>query len=61
MSVHMGQRMARIMAGNTAANPLKLFPWGPIPGHVGPPSFMPFVGAYYGRTASPNRVVSLTP
>lgn len=47
MSVHMGQQMARVMAGDTDANPLRFLPWKAIPGHFGPPWFMPFVGAYY--------------
>lgn len=47
MSVHMGQQMARVMAGDAEANPLRLLPWKAIPGHFGPPWFMPFVGAFY--------------
>ena len=47
MSVHMGQQMARVMAGDTAANPLRFLQWKAIPGHFGPPWFMPFVGAFY--------------
>jgi glycine/D-amino acid oxidase-like deaminating enzyme len=47
MSVHMGQQMASVMAGDRAANPLRDLPWPAIPGHFGPPWFMPFVGAYY--------------
>jgi glycine/D-amino acid oxidase-like deaminating enzyme len=47
MSVHMGQQMARVMAGDAAANPLRFLPWAAIPGHFGPPWFMPLVGAYY--------------
>ena len=47
MSVHMGQQMASIMAGDTNGNPLRFLPWKAIPGHFGPPWFMPFVGAYY--------------
>ena len=46
MAVHMGQRMARVLGGESTANPLD-FPWPAIPGHFGPPWFMPFVGAYY--------------
>ena len=46
MSVHIGQRMARIMGGDATANPLAR-PWPAIPGHFGPPWFMPMVGAYY--------------
>jgi glycine/D-amino acid oxidase-like deaminating enzyme len=47
MSVHMGQVMARVMAGEANANPLAGLNWPAIPGHFGPPWFMPFVGAYY--------------
>jgi glycine/D-amino acid oxidase-like deaminating enzyme len=47
MSVHMGQQMANVMAGDAAANPLRALPWPAIPGHFGPPWFMPFVGAWY--------------
>ena len=47
MSVHMGQKMAAVMAGDAAANPLRDLPWPAVPGHFGPPWFMPFVGAYY--------------
>lgn len=47
MSVHMGQKMAAVMAGDADANPLRGLPWPPVFGHFGPPWFMPFVGAYY--------------
>jgi glycine/D-amino acid oxidase-like deaminating enzyme len=47
MSVHMGQQMAAVMAGDAAANPLRNLTWPAIFGHFGPPWFMPFVGAYY--------------
>ena len=47
MSVHIGQQMAAVMAGDATANPLRGLPWPAIPGHFGPPWFMPFVGAYY--------------
>ncbi len=47
MSVHMGQQMAALMAGDAAANPLRGLAWPAIPGHFGPPWFMPFVGLYY--------------
>ena len=47
MSVHMGQCMARVMAGETAANPWKDLSWSAIPGHVGPPWFLPAIGLYY--------------
>lgn len=47
MSVLMGQRMAAVMAGDTAANPWQGRNWRAIPGHVGPPWFLPAVGLYY--------------
>ncbi|HEV7260784.1 MAG TPA: FAD-binding oxidoreductase [Bosea sp. (in: a-proteobacteria)] len=47
MSVHMGQAMARVMGGDTKANPLAGLDWPVVPGHFGPPWFLPFVGMYY--------------
>ncbi|WP_409523917.1 NAD(P)/FAD-dependent oxidoreductase [Nitrincola sp. MINF-07-Sa-05] len=47
MSVHMGQMMAQVMSGNTAANPWRELSWPAVPGHFGKPWFLPFVGAYY--------------
>jgi glycine/D-amino acid oxidase-like deaminating enzyme len=47
MSVHMGECMARVLAGDLAANPWRNNPWSAIPGHFGPPWFLPAVGAYY--------------
>lgn len=47
MSVHMGQIMARVMGGEADANPLAGLDWPVVPGHFGPPWFLPFVGAYY--------------
>ncbi|WP_233887206.1 NAD(P)/FAD-dependent oxidoreductase [Paraburkholderia flagellata] len=47
MSTHMGQVMAEVMSGNTAANPWRDFAWPAIPGHTGKPWFLPLVGAYY--------------
>ncbi|MDP3257513.1 FAD-binding oxidoreductase [Bosea sp. (in: a-proteobacteria)] len=47
MSVHMGQIMARVMGGDAAANPLAGLDWPVVPGHFGPPWFLPFVGMYY--------------
>ena len=47
MSTHMGQVMAEVMSGNTAANPWREFAWPAIPGHTGKPWFLPLVGAYY--------------
>jgi glycine/D-amino acid oxidase-like deaminating enzyme len=47
MSVHMGQRMADVMAGDASANPWSGREWPAIPGHFGPPWFLPAVGLYY--------------
>ncbi|HNP62681.1 MAG TPA: FAD-binding oxidoreductase [Woeseiaceae bacterium] len=47
MSVHMGQAMADAMNGRPELNPWKDLRWPAIPGHFGPPWFLPFVGAYY--------------
>ncbi|CBJ40698.1 putative oxidoreductase with FAD/NAD(P)-binding domain (plasmid) [Ralstonia solanacearum CMR15] len=48
MSVHMGERMAAVMAGDAAANPWRdRDAWRAIPGHLGPPWFLPAVGMYY--------------
>ncbi len=47
MSVLMGQRMAEVMAGNENANPWKGRSWPAIPGHIGPPWFLPAVGLYF--------------
>jgi glycine/D-amino acid oxidase-like deaminating enzyme len=47
MSVHMGERMAAVMAGDLAANPWRGRRWPAIPGHFGPPWFLPAVGLYY--------------
>jgi glycine/D-amino acid oxidase-like deaminating enzyme len=47
MSVHMGECMARVLAGDRAANPWRDNPWPAIPGHFGPPWFLPAVGLYY--------------
>jgi glycine/D-amino acid oxidase-like deaminating enzyme len=47
MSVHMGERMAALMSGDTNANPWTGRAWRAIPGHLGPPWFLPAVGLYY--------------
>lgn len=47
MSVLMGQRMAAVMSGDHAANPWAGRRWPAIPGHLGPPWFLPAVGLYY--------------
>ncbi|GKS77546.1 FAD-binding oxidoreductase [Acidovorax sp. SUPP950] len=47
MSVHMGERMAAVMAGDAEANPWRGRGWPAVPGHFGPPWFLPAVGLYY--------------
>ena len=47
MSVLMGERMAGVMAGDASANPWLGRTWPAIPGHLGPPWFLPAVGLYY--------------
>jgi glycine/D-amino acid oxidase-like deaminating enzyme len=47
MSVLMGERMAAVMAGDASANPWRGRRWRAIPGHLGPPWFLPAVGAYF--------------
>jgi glycine/D-amino acid oxidase-like deaminating enzyme len=47
MSVLMGDRMARVMGGDGNANPLAGLDWPAVPGHFGPPWFLPLVGLYY--------------
>ena len=47
MSTLMGTIMAEVMDGRTELNPWKDFAWPAIPGHFGPPWFLPLVGAYY--------------
>ena len=43
----MGAAMADVMAGRPAANPRRDMSWPAVPGHFGPPWFMPIVGAWY--------------
>ena len=47
MSVHLGQQMAKVMAGEAAANPFGRLDWKAIRLNYGTPWFLPFVGAYY--------------
>jgi len=39
--------MVEVMDGKVEANVWRGSPWPAIPGHFGPPWFLPFVGAYY--------------
>jgi glycine/D-amino acid oxidase-like deaminating enzyme len=47
MATHMGKQMAEYLDGDTGANPWGDVPFRRIPGHFGPPWFLPFAGAYY--------------
>jgi glycine/D-amino acid oxidase-like deaminating enzyme len=47
MSVRMGERMAAVMGGDVLANPWEGRDWPAIPGHLGPPWFLPAIGLYY--------------
>ncbi|HVZ44859.1 MAG TPA: FAD-binding oxidoreductase [Ramlibacter sp.] len=47
MSILMGTIMAEVMDGRADLNPWRNFDWPAIPGHIGPPWFLPLVGAYY--------------
>jgi glycine/D-amino acid oxidase-like deaminating enzyme len=47
MATHMGLQMAKVMGGAWDANPFDGLAWPAIPGHLGKPWFLPFVGAYY--------------
>jgi len=47
MATHMGKQMADYMDGAVEANPWRDIPFRRIPGHFGPPWFLPFAGAYY--------------
>ena len=47
MATYMGKQMADYMNGVQDANPWRDLAFKRIPGHVGPPWFLPFAGAYY--------------
>lgn len=47
MATYMGKQMADYMQGVEEANPWRDLTFHRIPGHVGPPWFLPFAGAYY--------------
>ena len=47
MATYMGKQMAEYMNGVPDANPWRDLTFKRIPGHVGPPWFLPFAGAYY--------------
>ena len=47
MATHMGKQMAEYMNGAQDANPWRDLAFKRIPGHFGPPWFLPFAGAFY--------------
>jgi hypothetical protein len=47
MATHTGKRMAEGMNGTPTANPWRDLPFRRIPGHFGPPWFLPFAGAHH--------------
>jgi glycine/D-amino acid oxidase-like deaminating enzyme len=47
MATHLGEQIARRMAGETVAHPFFDDNWAPIPLYRGNPWFLPLVGAYY--------------
>ena len=47
MATHMGKVMAEVLDGGAAENPWDGLSFRAIPGHVGPPWFLPPVGAYF--------------
>jgi glycine/D-amino acid oxidase-like deaminating enzyme len=47
MATHMGRQMASLLTGEPAANPWADLKFPPVPGHFGPPWFLPFAGAYF--------------
>jgi glycine/D-amino acid oxidase-like deaminating enzyme len=47
MATHMGKQMAECMNGALDANPWRDLSFKRIPGHFGPPWFLPFAGGFY--------------
>ncbi|MFD7161448.1 NAD(P)/FAD-dependent oxidoreductase [Kribbella sp. NPDC059898] len=47
MATHMGKVVSQVLGGDTGANPWGDLTFRAVPGHVGPPWFLPPVGAYY--------------
>jgi glycine/D-amino acid oxidase-like deaminating enzyme len=45
MAAHMGKKMASYMGGDRSANVWEDLKNPPVPGHFGPPWFLPFIGA----------------
>ncbi|MEV1238788.1 NAD(P)/FAD-dependent oxidoreductase [Nonomuraea sp. NPDC050022] len=47
MATHMGKVMAEVIGGDSTANPWQGLAFPPVPGHFGPPWFLPAAGAFY--------------
>ena len=47
MATHMGKVLSRIVTGDTTANPWGDLTFLPVPGHFGPPWFLPPAGAFF--------------
>lgn len=47
MATYMGKQMAEYLNGTVTANPWQDLSFKRIPGHFGPPWFLPFAGAFY--------------
>ena len=47
MATHMGMVMAEVMDGHPEVNPWRDLRFPLVPGHFGPPWFLPFADAYY--------------
>lgn len=46
MATHMGTVLSEMLGGDDSRNPYKGMDWPAIPGHFGPPWFLPFLGAW---------------
>ncbi|HEY0693102.1 MAG TPA: FAD-binding oxidoreductase [Kribbella sp.] len=47
MATHMGKVLAEMAGGDTSANTWRHLPFRAVPGHFGPPWFLPPAGAYF--------------
>lgn len=47
MATHMGKVMAQVLGGDVNANIWRDLPFRAVPGHLGPPWFLPAAGVYY--------------
>lgn len=47
MATHMGKVLARVLAGEETANPWRELRFPAVPGHFGPPWFLPPAGLYF--------------